>query len=84
MPTAAVGKRGSVVIPKQIRTECNIDEDTELDFHVHNNVIVITRASRKKSRMDENFDRMRSELDRKGVTLELALETLYEMRKRNG
>lgn len=84
MPTAVVGKRGTVVIPQPIRAQFHVEEGSELDFSIHNNVIVVVPAKRKRSRMDDNFDKIRGSLEQKGVTLEMALDKLYEMRRENG
>jgi AbrB family looped-hinge helix DNA binding protein len=84
MPTATVGKRGAVVIPKPIRTQCKVEEGSELEFSVHNNVMIVMPTTRKRTRMDENFDRMRESLEEKGVTLEMALDALYELRRQGG
>lgn len=75
-----VGKRGTIVIPKQMRTQCHVDEGTELDVSVANNVIQLSPSIQTRTRLDENFDRMRAILTAKGVTLESAMETLREMR----
>jgi AbrB family looped-hinge helix DNA binding protein len=60
MPTATVGKRGTVVIPKQIRTQCRVEEGAKLEFSVYNNVMIVTQVMRKGSRIGENFDQMRN------------------------
>jgi AbrB family looped-hinge helix DNA binding protein len=78
--TVTVGKRGTIVIPKQVRTQCHVDEGTVLDVTVANNVIMLSRSVHTRTRLDQNFDRMRAILTAKGVTLESAMETLRELR----
>ena len=36
-----------------------------------------------RTRLDENFDEMREILTRNGVTLEIAMQALYEIRQEN-
>jgi len=78
--TVTVGKRGTIVIPKQMRTQCHMDEGVELDVTVVDNAIVLSPSIHTKSRLDENFDRMRGLLTAKGVTLESAMNVLRELR----
>ena len=78
--TVTVGKRGTIVIPKHIRTLCHMDEGAELDVTVNNNVIMISPSVQARTRLDENFDKMRSVLAARGVTLEAAMEALRELR----
>jgi AbrB family looped-hinge helix DNA binding protein len=75
-----VGKRGTIVIPKQMRTQCHVDEGTELDVSVSDNVIMLSPSIHTRTRLDENFDSMRATLMAKGVTLESAMDALRELR----
>jgi len=81
--TVTVGKRGTIVIPKQIRTECHMEEGTELEVSMVNNVITLTPSIYTRTRLDENFDSIRKTLLENGVTLEMALAKLREMRAAN-
>ena len=71
--TITVGKRGTIVIPKAMRDQCRIDEGKQVDVSMENNTIVITASVHTRTRLDDNFDKMRSALEEKGVTLEMAL-----------
>ena len=83
MKTLTMGKRGTIVIPKAMRTQCKMDEGTQFDISVSENVIVLTPSVHTRSRLDENFDEMRAILMAQGVTLEMALERLRELRASN-
>ncbi len=80
MKTLTVGKRGTIVLPKAMRTQCKIDEGTQFDVSVSDNVIVLTPSVQTRTRLDENFDEMRAILTAQGVTLEMALEKLRNLR----
>lgn len=82
--TLTVGKRGTIVIPKAMRTQCRMDEGAQVDVSVDNNTLILTPSVHVRTRLDENFDQMRAVLTRKGVTLESAMQTLREMRAQNG
>jgi AbrB family looped-hinge helix DNA binding protein len=81
--TVTVGKRGTIVIPKQIRTQCHMEEGAELEVSMVNNVITLTPSIYTRTRLDENFDSMREILTANGVTLESAMAALREMRAAN-
>jgi AbrB family looped-hinge helix DNA binding protein len=81
--TVTVGKRGTIVIPKQIRTQCHMEEGAELEVTMVNNVITLTPSIYTRTRLDENFDSIRKTLLENGVTLEMALAKLREMRAAN-
>lgn len=78
--TLTMGKRGTIVIPKTIRDECNLVEGTKIDVSLENNAIVLLPSISKRTRMDDNFDEARAILEAKGVTLEMALAKLREIR----
>ena len=78
--TLTMGKRGTIVIPKAIRDECNLVEGTKIDVSLENNAIVLLPSISKRTRMDDNFDEARAILEAKGVTLEMALAKLQEIR----
>lgn len=78
-----VGKRGTLVIPKPIRLECGIDEGSQVDISTENNVIVIMPSLMTRTRIDENFDKAKSLLESKGVTLEMAMAKLREIKQSN-
>ncbi len=79
--TLTVGKRGTIVIPKAMRTQCKLDEGARIEVSLENNSIVLTPSVQTRTRLDENFDEMRAILTRNGVTLESAIQTLREMRQ---
>jgi len=79
--TLTVGKRGTIVIPKAMRTECKMDEGAQVEVSLENNSIVLTPSLQTRTRLDENFDEMREMLTRHGATLETAMEALYKMRR---
>ena len=79
--TLTVGKRGTIVIPKAMRTQCRMDEGAQIDVFLENNMIVLSPSVHVRTRLDENFDQMRAMLTSKGVTLESAMQTLREMRE---
>ncbi|MBV9850614.1 MAG: AbrB/MazE/SpoVT family DNA-binding domain-containing protein [Armatimonadetes bacterium] len=79
--TLTVGKRGTIVIPKAMRTQCKIDEGTQVDVSMVDNMIVLAPSVHARTRLDENFDQMRAILTEKGVTLEGAMQALREMRQ---
>jgi len=78
--TLTMGKRGTIVIPKPIRDECNLAEGTRIDVSLENNAIVLLPSLNTRTRMDDNFDEARAILESKGVTLEMALAKLQEIR----
>lgn len=82
--TITVGKRGTIVIPKAMRDRCQFDEGKQVDVSLENNTIVITPSVHTRTRLDENFDKMRSVLEEKGVTLEMALAKLREIKQAHG
>ena len=75
-----VGKRGTIVIPKAIREACGFYEGTRVEISSENNTVLIVPAQ-TRTRLDENFDRMRDILKARGVTLEMALATLTELKE---
>ena len=79
--TIAFGKRGTLVIPKAIRDECGIDEGSKVDISFENNTIVIVPSVHTRTRMDDNFDAARALLESKGVTLEMAMAKLREIKQ---
>jgi AbrB family looped-hinge helix DNA binding protein len=78
--TLTMGKRGTIVIPKTIRDECNLAEGTKIDVSLENNTIVLLPSITARTRMDDNFDEMRAILEEKGVTLEMAMAKLLEIK----
>jgi AbrB family looped-hinge helix DNA binding protein len=84
MHTLTVGKRGTIVIPKAIRTACKMDEGAQVEVNVADHAIVITPSIYARTEMDDNFDKMREILVKRGVTLEGAMQTLREHRAANG
>lgn len=81
MTTLTVGKRGTIVIPKAMRTQCKMEEGAQVDVTLENNMIVLSPSVHVRTRLDENFDQMRATLTAKGVTLESAMQALHEMRQ---
>ncbi len=79
--TLTVGKRGTIVIPKAMRIQCQMDEGAQVDVFLDNNMIVLSPSVHVRTRLDENFDQMRAMLTSKEVTLESAMQTLREMRE---
>ena len=61
-----------------------MDEGAQVDIHAADKAVVITRSIHTRTEMDDNFDKMREILIKRGVTLEGALETLRELRAANG
>jgi AbrB family looped-hinge helix DNA binding protein len=82
--TVTIGKRGTIVIPKAMRDQCRMDEGRQVDVSMENNTIVIAPSLQTRTRLDENFDEMRSILAAKGVTLEMAMETLRDIKQTHG
>ena len=76
--TLTMGKRGTIVIPKTIRDECNLAEGTKIDVSLENNTIVLLPSISTRTRMDDNFDEIRAILEDSGVTLEMAMAKLLE------
>jgi AbrB family looped-hinge helix DNA binding protein len=81
MATLTVGKRGTVVIPKAMRTQLKMDEGAQVDVSVENNTLVLSPSIHVRTRLDENFDQMRAALTSQGVTLESAMQALREMKQ---
>lgn len=79
--TLTVGKRGTIVIPKAMRTECKMEEGAQIEVSLENNTIVLSPSVHTRTRLDENFDEMRAILTSHGATLETAMEALYKMRR---
>lgn len=79
--TLTVGKRGTIVIPKAMRTECKMEEGAQVEVSLENNTIVLSPSVHTRTRLDENFDEMRAILTSHGATLETAMEALYKMRR---
>src|SRR5579863_8256192 len=82
--TLTVGKRGTIVIPKAMRTELRMDEGAQVDISMEHNMMILSPSVQARTRLDENFDQMRTMLAGKGVTLEAAMQTIREMRRENG
>jgi len=80
--TLTMGKRGTIVIPKAIRDACKLDEGTSLEISLEDKTIVLMPSITTRTRMDENFDAARSILETNGVTLEMALAKLTEIKSR--
>ena len=78
--TLTMGKRGTLVIPKAIRDECQLVEGTKIDIALDDKAIVLLPSIHTRSRMDDNFDEARVILSAKGVTLEMALAKLTEIK----
>lgn len=79
--TLTVGKRGAIVIPKAMRTQCKMEDGTQVEVSLENNTIVLSPSVYTRTRLDENFDEMRAILTSHGATLETAMEALYKMRR---
>lgn len=79
--TLTVGKRGTIVIPKAMRTQCKMEDGTQVEVSLENNTIVLSPSVYTRTRLDENFDEMRTILTSHGATLETAMEALYKMRR---
>ncbi len=82
--TIKVGKHGTIVIPKAMRTQCKLGEGSRVDISLEDNTIVLLPSVQTRTRLDENFDEMRDILTNKGVTLETAMQTLQELRQGHG
>lgn len=80
--TLTMGKRGTIVIPKAIRDACKLGEGASLDVSLEDKAIVLTPSITTRTRLDENFDAARSILEANGVTLEMALAKLTEIKNR--
>lgn len=80
--TLTVGKRGTIVIPKAIREACQLEEGASLDILLEDKTIVLMPSITTRTRLDENFDAARSLLEANGVTLEMALAKLTEIKSR--
>ncbi len=80
--TLTMGKRGTIVIPKAIRDACKLNEGASLDISLEDKAIVLLPSITTRTRMDENFDAARSVLEANGVTLEMALAKLTEIKTR--
>ena len=79
--TLTMGKRGTIVIPKTIRDECNLAEGTKIDVSLENNAIVLMPSMSTRTRLDECFDEAREILQANGVTLEMAMAKLLELKQ---
>ena len=79
--TLTMGKRGTIVIPKTIRDECNLAEGTKIDVALENNAIVLLPSISTRTRLDESFDEARAILKANGVTLEMAMAKLLELKQ---
>ena len=82
--TLTVGKRGTIVIPKAIRAECHMEEGAKVDVTIAENVIMLSPSVQTRTRLDENFDRMRDTLTGRGVSLEAAMQALREIKESHG
>ncbi len=82
--TLKVGKRGTIVIPKAMRDQCRMEEGKQIDVSLENNTIVLAPSVQTRTRLDENFDQMRAILTSQGVTLEMAMERLREIKQVHG
>jgi AbrB family looped-hinge helix DNA binding protein len=80
--TLRMGKRGTLVIPKAIREECKLVEGTQMEVSLENRAIVLLPSVSTRTRMDDNFDEARAILSAGGVTLEMALAKLTEIKAR--
>jgi AbrB family looped-hinge helix DNA binding protein len=78
--TLTMGKRGTIVIPKAIRDECKMGEGTKIDVSLENKTIVLFPSVNTRTRLDENFDEAREILESRGVTLEMALSKLTQIK----
>ena len=78
--TMAMGKRGTIVTPKTIRDKCNLAEGTKIDVSLENNAIILLPSVSTRTRLDECFDEARAILKDNGVTLEMAMAKLLEMK----
>ena len=78
--TLTMGKRGTIVIPKAIRDECKLAEGTKIDVSLENQAIVLMPSVNTRTRLDENFDEARTILGARGVTLEMALAKLTQIK----
>ncbi|MGI4787634.1 MAG: AbrB/MazE/SpoVT family DNA-binding domain-containing protein [Janthinobacterium lividum] len=78
--TLTMGKRGTIVIPKTIRDECNLAEGTKIDVSLENNTIVLLPSVSTRTRLDESFDEARTILEANGITLEMAMAKLLELK----
>ncbi len=81
--TLTMGKRGTLVIPKAIREECKLVEGTKVDISLEDKVIVLLPSITTRTRMDDNFDEARAILSASGVTLEMALAKLTQIKARS-
>ena len=77
-----MGKRGTLVIPKAIREECKLVEGTQMEVSLEDRAIVLLPSVSTRTRMDDNFDEARAILSAGGVTLEMALAKLTEIKAR--
>jgi len=78
--TLTMGKRGTLVIPKAIRDECKLTEGTKIDISLDDKAIILLPSINTRTRMDDNFDEARAILSAKGVTLEMALAKLTQIK----
>jgi antitoxin component of MazEF toxin-antitoxin module len=83
MPTLNVGRRREVVLPKKLCDELAITPGSKIDVSVANNVMTIVRSLRTRTKMDDDFDRVRDSYLADGVTLEDMMKTLAEIRANN-
>lgn len=81
--TLTMGKRGTIVIPKTIRDEYNLAEGTKIDVSSENNAIVLLPSVSSRTRLDESFDEARAILQDNGITLEMAMAKLMELKAQN-
>jgi len=66
--TLAIGTHGEVVIPKPIRDELNLTKGSKIDLFYSDNVITFVPSISARTKMDDDFDRVRQSFLNDGVT----------------
>ena len=63
--------------------KCKLTEGTKIDISLDDKAIVLLPSINTRTRMDDNFDEARAILSAKGVTLEMALAELTQIKARS-
>lgn len=83
MPTLTVGSHGEVIIPKAVRDQLNLKKGSKVDYGFANNMMTLCAPITTRTKMDDEFDRIRDSYLADGITLDTMMSSLQEIYNNN-
>ncbi len=83
MPTLTIGTHGEVVISKSVRDQLGLHKGTKIDYVFSNNMFTICPSKGARTKMDDDFDRLRDAYLANNITLDHVMASLNQLYETN-